>query len=226
MKTSIVIPSYNEAQRLEKVVKEIRKYYKSVPIVIVDDGSSDSTTQNLRSARKTYSNLAILRHKVNLGKGSAMKTGAIFAFKQGSEAVIFMDADGQHSPDDITKFKDKLKEGKYDVILGVREKAKDIPFIRSFGNKLGIIIIYLFFGIRVSDLLCGYRAITKMAFKKLNLESSGYGIETEMVAKIAVNKLKYTQVVVKTIYHDKVKGVTILDAFHIFWDVIRWRISL
>lgn len=226
MKTSIVIPAYNEGERINKVIKNIRKENKKITIIIVDDGSTDNTLSKLRSASDTYGNLVILRHRVNLGKGAAMKTGAIYAFKNGCDAVVFMDADGQHAPEDLIKFTNKLNEGKYDLILGVREKARDVPFVRSLGNKFGILVIYLFFGIKVSDLLCGYRAVTKKAFIKLDLESLGYGIETEMVAKLASNKLKYTQVVVKTIYHDKVKGVTILDAIHILFDVIRWRISI
>lgn len=226
MKTSIVIPAHNESKRIINVIKGICKVNKIIKIIVVDDGSTDTTSLKLRIASNTCNNLVVLRHKVNLGKGAAMRTGAMYAFKNGADSVIFMDADGQHAPDDLSKFQNKLNEDKYGLILGVREKAKDIPFIRSYGNKFGILVIYMLFGIKVSDLLCGYRAITKKAFKKLNLESSGYGIETEMVAKMALHKLKYTQVVVKTVYHDKVKGVTILDAVRILFDVIRWRISI
>lgn len=224
MKTSIVIPANNESGHILNVFKGIRKENAEIPIVVVDDGSSDDTWAKLNEINDNK--LIILRHRVNLGKGAAMKTGAQYSFNNGFDSVIFMDADGQHSPEDLQKFIDKLNENDYDVIFGVREEAKDVPIVRGFGNKIGIVIVYLLFGIKVSDLLCGYRAINRSAWEEMSLLSTGYGIETEMVAKTAVLKLNYTQVIVRTIYHDKTKGVTILHAFAILIDVIRWRLSL
>lgn len=224
MKITVVVPAHNEEKRVGKVLNSLRK--KGIDVVCVDDGSTDNTWEVLVKCQKLNVKCYILRHEINLGKGAAMKTGAEYAFKNGADAVIFMDSDGQHDIKDLDLFIEKLNSKKYDVIFGTRRLEKGAPLVRSVGNKIGIVIIKLLFGIHISDLLCGFRAMTKKAFKKIDWESSGYGVETEMVAKIARYNLSYCQITVSTIYYDTVKGVTLLDAFGIFLSVIRWRLFL
>ncbi|OGM13505.1 hypothetical protein A3A76_03740 [Candidatus Woesebacteria bacterium RIFCSPLOWO2_01_FULL_39_23] len=218
MKIFIVIPTYNESKHIKKVLEGVKK--TGYDIVVVDDGSTDNTN----AIAKPYA--TVIKHKVNLGKGAAMKSGASYAFANGAEAVIFIDSDGQHNPDDISKFIEKLEKGKCEVVFGVRRIARDVPVIRGMGNRIGIVLVYLLFGIKVSDLLCGFRAITQAAFKEIIWSSTGYAVETEMVVRCAKRNLKHCSVTVQTIYLDGVKGVTILDAFSIFFDVIKWRFSL
>ena len=170
-----------------------------------------------------HSPFTILTHRVNLGKGAAMKTGAEAAFAFGADGVIFMDSDGQHKVSDLPKFVEALK--KYDVVLGSRTLSHGVPLVRFLGNKFASMLIASLFGIYVSDLVCGYRAITKDAYEKVAWESSGYAVETEMVIKTAKYGLKYCEVPVETVYLDNVKGVTILDAFNILLDVFRWRLT-
>ena len=167
-----------------------------------------------------------LRHKVNLGKGAAMKTGAEAAFSEGYENVIFMDTDGQHDTSDIDKFINKLKEG-CDIVYGSRNMSMGrMPLVRNLGNRITSIVISFLFGVYVSDVLCGYRAITKRAYKKISWESVGYAVETEMVIRTAKEKLKHCEVPVKTLYLDAFKGVSVMDAVGIFFEVLRWRIRL
>lgn len=215
----LVIPVFNEGKRIGKVIKEVSKIgYKAV---LVDDGSKEKISERLKS----YNNLIFARHKINLGKGAAMKTGAEIAFKNGAEAVIFMDGDGQHSTHDINEFVKALDKG-YDVVFGSRNLSYGVPIIRYLGNKLGSVVISLLFGIYISDLICGYRAITKKAYEKIKWESSQYGVETEIAIRTAKEKLNYCEVPVETIYLDRVKGVTLLDAINILMDVLRWRLTL
>ncbi|RLC30852.1 glycosyltransferase family 2 protein, partial [Candidatus Woesebacteria bacterium] len=89
MKIFIVIPAYQEEERIGNVIRDVTK--TKFPIVVVDDGSKDNTFKIASKYRVTA-----LRHKVNLGKGAAMKTGAEVAFKMGADAIVFMDSDGQH----------------------------------------------------------------------------------------------------------------------------------
>ena len=215
MKTIIVVPIYNEEKHLVPFLKSLTK--TGFEIVVVDDGSRDSSYKLINNFK-----VNVLRHKINLGKGSAMKTGAEAAFNLGADAVIFMDADGQHKVEDLPEFIVKIEEG-YEVVIGSRNLGLKVPLIRFIGNKFASVLVNLLFSIYVSDLLCGFRAVTKNAYKKMNLESQGYGIETEMVIKVKQNKLKYCEVPVATVYYDKVKGVTILDAFSILFNVIFWR---
>jgi len=220
MKISIVIPAYNEEKRIGKVLKDIKKY--KLPVIVVDDGSTDKTSL----IAQKYS-VEVLKRKINLGgsKGAALKTGVEVAFKQGADAVILMDSDGQHEASDIPNFIKALEKG-FDVVLGSRNLSLGVPLIRFLGNKFASILINLFFGIYISDLICGYRAMTKEAFEKIKWESLNYAVETEMIVRLSKTKLKYCEVPVETIYHDKAKGVTIIDAVNTFFDVISWKINL
>ena len=82
------------------------------------------------------------------------------------------------------------------------------------------------FGIMVTDVLCGYKGLTKAAYRKLSWSSSGYGVETEIVARAGKAKLKFLEVPIQTIYHEKDKGVTILDGFGILVQVIGWKFTI
>jgi len=217
VKVYIVVPAHNEAIRIKKVISQLAK--TNYPIIVVDDGSTDNTYKRVDSKK-----VLLIRHRINLGKGAAMKTGAQAAFKKGAQAVVFMDADGQHKSSDLPKFIAKLNQG-YEVVFGSRNYYMGIPLIRYLGNKFASVLVRMLFGLYVSDLLCGYRAVTKKAFKKMDWESMGYGVETEMAVLVAKKRLKRCEVSVAAVYYDKFKGVTILDSFGILLNVLRWRIT-
>lgn len=217
MKTFVVIPAYNESRRIKDVLEGIKA--AGLPAIVVDDGSKDSTLEWI----KKY-NVYALRHKTNLGKGAAIRTGCEAAFSMGADAIIMMDSDGQHKTEDLPKFMEKIESGKYDVVFGSRNMNLGVPLVRYIGNKMASVLISLLFGVYISDLICGYRAVTKKAYTRMDLKSSDYGVETEMVIKTAKAKLRYCEIPVETIYYDKFKGVTILDAVGILFDVIRWKV--
>lgn len=213
----IVMPAYNEAKRIDSVLRDITK--NDYPVIVIDDGSKDDTFRKAKEHK-----VIVLRHKINLGKGAALRTGCEAAFAMGAEAIVMMDSDGQHNVEDLPKFTEKIQTGKYDVVLGSRNISFGIPLVRFLGNKFASILIVLLFRIYISDLICGFRALTKKAYQQMALKSSDYGIETEMVIKTAKLKLRYCEIPVETIYYDKFKGVTVLNAVGILFDVIKWRI--
>lgn len=224
MKIYIVIPTFNEERHIKNVLKDVAKH--KLPIIVVNDGSVDKTSQVLSKLKVKSEKLMVLTHRVNLGKGAAMKTGAEAAFSRGADAVIFMDSDGQHKASDLPKFIKALESGKYGIIFGSRVLTHGVPLVRFLGNKFASILISVLFGIYVSDLICGYRAITRNSYEKIKWESSGYAVETEMAIKTAKYGIKYCEVPVETVYLDNVKGVTILDAINILTNVIAWRIKI
>lgn len=217
MRIFIVIPAFNESKRIEQVLEDIKD--TGFPVIVVDDGSTDFTFEKAKKH-----NVKVLRHKINLGKGAAIKTGCEAAFSMGADAIIMMDSDGQHKAEDLPKFAEKIQSGKFDVVFGSRNMNLGVPLVRFLGNKFASVLITLLFKTYVSDLICGYRAVTKKAYIQMELKSSDYGIETEMVIKTAKLKLRYCEIPVKTLYYDKFKGVTILDAFGVLLNVIKWRI--
>lgn len=222
MNILIVIPLFNERKHILKLVQDLLRY--QLTIVIVDDGSTDGSMSVLESLRNKK-NIVILKHGVNLGKGASMKTGAEYAFTHGADAVVFMDSDGQHKTKDLPKILKKISSQKYDVVFGSRNFGMSVPLVRYLGNKLASIFVTLLFNIYVSDLLCGYRAITKSAYKIIKWESAGYGVETEMVARVGLNHLRFCEVTVESVYLNSVKGVTLLDAVGILGQVIKWRLT-
>ena len=222
-KLSIVVSAFNEGPNIKNVLVILQKL--PYEVIVVDDGSTDATYEIASKLKVKSRKLKVLRHKINLGKGAAMKTGVKYAFSEGVDAVIFMDADGQHKASDLQKFV-KALEGGYEIVFGSRNMTYGVPLVRFLGNKLGSIFVNLLFGIYVSDIGCGFRGITKDAYKKIKWDSSGYAVETEMVVRTAKEKLKYCEVPVETLYFDKYKGMTIIDAFSIFLDVIRLKITL
>jgi len=219
MKIYIVIPVYNEEKRAPQVLHDLSK--TKYPIVVVDDGSTDNSKSKILDLK--LKNLILLEHKINLGKGSSLKTGCDFAFSHGADAVIMMDSDGQHIVSDLDEFVEKIKSNKYDLILGSRNLSMGVPLDRYMGNKVASVVVALLYGIYVSDLICGFRAITKKAYNKIKWESQGYGVEVETVIKIKKLGLKYCEVPVQTVYYDNFKGVSILDAFGILGNLILWK---
>ncbi|MFA5932970.1 MAG: glycosyltransferase family 2 protein [Microgenomates group bacterium] len=217
MKLAIVVPAYNEESRIGSVLQDLIK--TKIPIIVIDDGSSDNTYKIVQSNK-----VIPLKHKINLGKGAALKTGCEAAFSLGVEGVIIMDSDGQHRVGDLDKFVAALETGNYDVVFGSRNLSFGVPFMRFVGNKFASVLVSFLFGIYVSDLICGYRAFTKKGYDNLKWQSSGYGVETEMVVRTGKLKLRFCEVPVETIYFDKFKGVTILDAVGILFSVLKWRI--
>lgn len=213
----IVIPSCNEGNRVINLVKKIKKF-SPIPIVIVDDGSHFPVKQSL--------SFHLLRHKINLGKGAAMKTGAQYAFSHGASAVIFMDGDGQHDPKYLPEFINLYKQG-FDCVLASRRPSLKVPLVRLLGNKFASIYINLLFGVYVSDILSGYRLLNKQAYKLLVWDSQRYGVETEMIARLGKNKTKirWIEFPIESIYIDKYKGVTIIDAVKALFDSIWWKLS-
>ncbi len=215
----MVLPAYNEAQYLASVLKELNatKY----PYVVVDDGSSDETS----TIAKRYTKHSI-RHRINLGKGAALRTGCEYAFTRlNAQAVIFMDSDAQHKSEELDLFRHQLTEGHL-VVLGVRAFDSSMPLIRIMGNRLSSVLVLILFGRYIPDIPSGYKAMTKSAYHKLRLQSSGYNIELEIAVKIARKRLQFTTLPITTIYHDLERGFQPLDTLSLMVDLLKWRLQI
>jgi glycosyltransferase involved in cell wall biosynthesis len=213
----IVIPAHNEQKYIGTVLEKVSKYTKQ--IIVVDDGSQDSTSDQSQKFTKH-----VLKHQVNLGKGAALKTGCEYAFKvQHAEAVIVMDSDDQHDPAELPLFVAALQNSP--VVFGVRS-FNGMPKVRVYGNIVLSKLVQLLFGMYIPDILSGYKAFTADAYKTIYWESSAYGVELEIAVRIAKSKAKHATIAIKTIYHDLERGMTVLDATAIISQVISWRISV
>lgn len=212
----VVIPAYNESKKISDVIQKTKKYCSN--IIVVDDGSKDKTFE---IAKKT--NVIVLKHIINLGKGAAVKTGCDFALKKGAKKLVLIDSDGQHDPSEIHKFLKALE--KVDIVFGYRKFNKKMPFILKFGNNYINFVTKLLYGVNLRDTQCGYRALRANAYKKARWKSNDYSMESEMIANIGKRHLKYKEIPIKTIYSDKYKGTTIFDGIKIVFNMFLWRLK-
>ncbi len=210
----VIIPAYNEGVRIAQVIEKLLVYTKNV--VVVDDGSSDTT---FAVAQK--SGAITLRHKVNLGKGAALKTGCDYALSKGATQIVVVDADGQHEPDDLPKFFEALKDN--DIVFSYRLQSKTMPAVLKFGNWFINKILNILFGVDVKDSQCGYRAFSAGTYRKVRWRATDYYMETEMLIKTGREKLTYTQIPIETIYADSYKGTTVIDGVKIVLKMVGER---
>lgn len=177
MRTAAVIPAFNSDKTIREVVKETLKHVDTV--IVVDDGSTDKTSSILKRLAKR-GHCTVLTHQKNSGKGEALRT-AIKYLKSRSksstpDAVIFLDADGEHNPGNIPRFLAMLKE--VDVVLGARTSHRNRA--RRIMNKwMGFWFRLVDSGI--SDPSCGFRAVRWDVLRKLELHSSDFCIDAEIM---------------------------------------------
>jgi glycosyltransferase involved in cell wall biosynthesis len=215
-KILIVLPAYNEAKIISKVISDIKKEGFS-NILVVDDCSTDSTFEIAEKA-----GAKVLRHVINRGAGGATNTGIAYAKENNYDYVVLMDSDGQHSPKDISKL---LKySNKYDVIIGSRMVGdiSNMPLQRKIANFIGSILTWFFFGLFVWDSQSGFKVLNKKAMSKIRLTYDTFEFCSEMIGEIGKNKLKYKEIPIKVIYssHSKAKGQSIKNGFKMIWRFI------
>lgn len=196
MKIIIIIPAYNEDRHIGDVVKELKANPKITEVLVIDDGSSDKTTEKAKAE-----NAFVITKTSNQGKGAAINTGIAYAVDNNFDAAIFMDADGQHAPNEVDLFIDKYTSSGSDCIIGNRlNNSKDMPIVRYLTNKLLSFLISIAARAKISDSQCGYRLVSINALKEINLKTSRFDTESEMLVQLGRKKFNIDSVQVKTIY--------------------------
>jgi len=165
MRSLIVVPAYNEAGNVGRLVRAVRSCGLDQDCLVVDDGSSDATAAEAKEA-----GALLVRHPVNLGVGAAEQTGYLFAEERGYEAVVRLDADGQHPPAAVAALLAELESGRADVVVGSRFLEAG-GFRSSLPRRLGIRylcwIIERLCGLKVTDPTSGMRAVNRRALSLL-----------------------------------------------------------
>jgi glycosyltransferase involved in cell wall biosynthesis len=214
----VVVAAFNEHGSVGKVVRELLKNgYPNV--VVVDDGSRDDTAKEAAEAGATS-----LQHVVNRGQGAALKTGIDYALEQGADIIVNFDADGQHRVEDIPSIIKPVESGKADVTFGSRFlKKTDVPFIRKFLLKGSVIVLWLFYGVRMTDAHNGFRALSREAAERIRLTADRMAHASEFVEEVHRLQLKYEEVPVVIRYTKDTmrKGHGgISEAFRILYTMI------
>jgi len=214
LKVGILIAAYNEGNQIGQLVRML-KQMKFVPIV-VDDGSQDNT------AKEAETNGAnVIRHKKNLGKGASLKTGINYILKEDYDAVLIMDGDAQHSPNDVHKFIDLADKQPNAVIIGNRMgNAKNMPVDRKLTNMFMSFIVSLICGQRIPDSQCGFRLMKREFLKGIKIESARFEVESEILIKASRARIKILSVPIETLYGEEASQI------NPFVDTIRFIVFI
>ncbi|NQS73548.1 MAG: glycosyltransferase family 2 protein [Methanoculleus sp.] len=192
-----IIPAYNEGLVIGSVVLQARKHADRV--IVVDDGSSDRTAETARLAGAD-----VIRFEENGGKARAMMAGFARARELGYEAVVMLDGDGQHNPDEIPAVAAPVLAGEADLVIGSRflDIKADIPKYRVAGQKVlnGFTNLSTDGGFATTDSQSGFRALSRRALENLTFSSEGYNIESDMIAHFAPLGLAMTEVPISVTY--------------------------
>lgn len=228
---SIIIPVYNEVKTIDKVIFKIKKLSKiKKQIIIVDDGSTDGTTNRLKKLKKQFKIDNIIFCKENKGKGHAIKLGKK---KIKQKFTIIQDADLEYNPKDYLKILKVLMKNKYRVVYGSRvlntKRYSNNNFtsnIRVFANHALTIVSNLINSQNLTDAHTCYKAFDTKVFRKINLKENGFSFCPEVTTKVSNLKLQIFEVKISYRGRDYKSGkkISFIDGFAALWTLIKYKI--
>lgn len=219
MKVIAVMPAYYEASRVKEAVLACKPHVDQV--IVVDDGSKDATSEQAREA-----GAIVLRHAINRGQGAALKTGTLAALRLNADAIIHVDADGQHDPSFFPALLEPIKLGTHDVVFGSRFlaiKPQGMPLSRRIVLFGGYIFNTYLLGVshRVTDPQSGFRAMSAQAAHGIDFKQDGYAHCSEIL-RIATRKLRWTEIPVPIRYSKETltNRPVAPNALKIIWELL------
>ena len=194
MRTLAAIPAYNEEVAIGSVVLRCRNYVDDV--LGVDDGSRDATARIAQLAGAMVHRLG-----ENQGKGAAIQFALDYARASDYDAVVFLDGDGQHDPDDIGRLLPPVLKGEADLVLGVRQRSTShMPAYRRAGQRVLDYLTAVGAMDSVTDSQCGFRALSRTAVESLDLAERAFGVESEMLIEAKAKSLRLAEVPIRARY--------------------------
>ncbi|MDO5971753.1 DUF2062 domain-containing protein [Flavivirga aquimarina] len=193
----VLIPTYNNKLTLKRVIDGVMQFTQH--IIIVNDGSTDTTSQILEA----YSHLEQIHLEKNKGKGNALRTGFKHAETLGYHYAITIDSDGQHFPEDIPVFVNELEksEDKNIILIGARNMGQDtVPKKSSFGNKFSNFWFWVETGLKLQDTQSGFRLYPLKSLKKLKFYTTKFEFEIEVIVKSAWSGTNVKNIPIKVLY--------------------------
>ncbi|MDP2585504.1 MAG: glycosyltransferase family 2 protein [Candidatus Levybacteria bacterium] len=235
MKLSIIIPVFNEektiSQMLEKISGlEVDNVIKQV--VIVNDGSTDRTKNEIESFINKHSEIKIITHSKNQGKGAAIRTGIKNAT---GEYIIIQDADLEYNPQDIKKLIKPILDGISRVAYGTRlnrlpsfsmEERTPQFLLHYLGNKFLSLLTSILYGQWITDMETCYKLFPKKAVEDMRLNARGFEFEPEITAKLLKKGYKILEIPISTKprgYDEGKKLNTVKDGFIALWSLLKYR---
>jgi glycosyltransferase involved in cell wall biosynthesis len=208
-----LIPAYNAAPFVADVIRKARAH---VPVIAVNDGSRDRTLEELRKT-----DAKVIDQQPNQGKGVALRTGFRAALDRGADAVIQLDADGQHDPNEIPLFLEKHYVTGADLIIGERDFG-GMPLVRRVSNTVGRSAFSWAVGRRIRDNQSGYRLLSRRLIEAvLESREQGYEFEMDMILIAIRRRWPIEGVPIRTIYGDEVSNIKPMQHVVHFFRMVR-----
>ena len=199
--TAAVIPAYNEAKHLADVVRRTRQ--KLDHVLVVDDGSTDDTAAQARSAGGE-----VLVHSENRGKGESIKAGLRYWMERGFSWVVILDADGQHLPEEIERMLDQAGTDGADLLIGNRmNDVGSMPLVRRVVNRYMSNKISRVCGQQIPDTQCGFRMLHRDLIPSVLVGTNRFDYETEMLILASRKGFRIASVPITTVYSDEVSSI-------------------
>ncbi len=218
----VLIPAYNAGSTISELIEKTSEFADKNDIVVVDDGSEDQTSVTAKA-----SGAVALKHRINEGKGEALKTGFRYALERNYEAVVTIDADLQHDPSSIRDLLQKANKDSSGIIIGTRDiSLKKVPLPRWLTNNLTSAILSILSGQTIRDSQSGYRFISTRVLERIKLKGKKYDLESEILVKAGRSGFKIDSVPIKTIYRG---GKSFINPFvdtgrfiKLMWRTLWW----
>ena len=217
MNVLVVLPTYNEAENIDRVVRRIRKALVSATVLVVDDGSPDGTADIAERIGKELGNVEVLRRHEKTGLGSAYRAGFRWGLDRGFDVCVEMDADLQHEPESLPDLVAPLAEG-HGLVIGSRYvRGGSIPdwtWHRRLLSRGGNIYASLLLGLGVTDSTAGFRAYSASVLESIDLgriRAEGYGFQIEMTYQAKRSGASVVEIPIR--FLDRVDGESKMSMF-------------
>jgi glycosyltransferase involved in cell wall biosynthesis len=214
-----VIPAYQEEKHIGEVARRALAQLQNV--LVVDDGSTDATSDRARSA-----GVDVVVHPQNRGKGESIKTGLHYWLQRGSEYVVLLDADGQHLPEEISRFVEAAaSDNEAKIFIGSRmNDTSTMPFVRRVVNRYMSGKISRVCGQQIPDTQCGFRMLHRDIIPEVLSGASRFEYETEMLIIASRKGHRVASVPITTVYSDEVSSINpVRDTLRFFKLMQRYR---
>lgn len=214
----VILPCYNEAPTVPKVLEEVCRVVPQEHIVVVDDGSTDHSRILAREHARH-----VIVHRINRGLGAALQTGVQFALAQGAQIIVTMDADGQHHAQEIPALVAPIISANAEMVIGSRFLRKQsMPLLRRVFNSIANVVTWLVHGRFVSDSQSGFRAFSRDALLRMRMRANRMDISSEFIKEAHRLQLRLIEVPITSVYtqYSLSKGQNFVGGVRTFWSML------
>jgi len=205
MNPVIIIPAYNHGEQIGPVIDDALQ--TGLPVIVIDDGSTDSTL----SVAQQFTEITVLHHQRNAGKGAALLTGFTHAIEAGYDWAVTLDADGQHVPGDVVSLLHCVQDGQRCMVIGRRQGMDGdvhVPWTSRFGRGFSNFWVWVSGGAKVSDSQSGFRLYPLPEVAQLEVKARRYQYEVEVLVKAQIRGIPIREADVQVVYQPKGKRVS------------------